>query len=110
MLSIENSDKEFNTILPLVSVITPVLNGAKWISDCIESVMDQDYPKIEHIIVDGGSSDATLSICKRYKHLFIHTEKDRGQSHAINKGFSIANGEILCWLCADDCWETLGMS
>ena len=87
---------------PLVSIITPVLNGALWIEDCIQSVLIQNYPDIEHIIIDGGSSDDTLKICQKYAHLIIHSGKDRGQSHAINKGFDMARGEILAWLCADD--------
>jgi glycosyltransferase involved in cell wall biosynthesis len=91
--------------LPLVSIITPVLNGAKWIEYCIKSILNQDYPKIEHIIVDGGSTDETLEICQNYPHLIIHSQKDRGQSHAINKGFAMAQGEILAWLCADDEYE-----
>jgi glycosyltransferase involved in cell wall biosynthesis/ADP-heptose:LPS heptosyltransferase len=92
-------------VLPLVSIITPVLNGSKWIESCIQSVSNQDYPKIEHIIVDGGSTDGTLDICRKYPHLIIQTKKDRGQSHAINKGFSMAQGDILAWLCADDIYE-----
>jgi glycosyltransferase involved in cell wall biosynthesis len=91
---------------PLVSVVTPVFNGAKWIDKCIQSVLNQDYPNIEHIIVDGGSTDSTLEICNRYPHLIIHSKKDRGQSHAINKGFALAQGDILAWLCADDEYET----
>ena len=90
---------------PLISIITPVLNGALWIEDCIQSVVIQDYPGIEHIIIDGGSSDDTLKICQKYACLIIHSGKDRGQSHAINKGFDMARGEILAWLCADDVYE-----
>ncbi len=91
--------------LPLVSIITPVFNGEKWIDNCIQSVLNQDYPKIEHIIVDGKSTDGTLDICHRYPHLIIHSKKDRGQSHAINKGFAMAQGDIMAWLCADDEYE-----
>jgi len=91
--------------LPLVSIITPVLNCAKWIDLCIKSVMMQNYPKIEHIIIDGGSTDGTLEICQNYPHLIVNSQKDRGQSHAINKGFAMAQGDILAWLCSDDEYE-----
>jgi glycosyltransferase involved in cell wall biosynthesis/predicted SAM-dependent methyltransferase len=91
--------------LPLVTVVTPALNCEKWIEICINSVLSQDYPNIEHIIVDGGSTDGTLEICRRYPHLIVHSGKDRGQSHAINKGFAMAQGDILAWLCADDEYE-----
>jgi len=79
---------------------------------CIESIRQQDYPKIEHIIMDGGSTDGTLDICRRYDNLLIVSGKDRGQSHAINKGFAMARGEVLAWLaptmnttrgCSDGC-------
>ena len=92
-------------VLPLVSIVTPVFNCAQWIDSCIQSVLNQNYPKIEHIIIDGGSTDGTLDICKKYPHLEIHTKKDRGQSHAINKGFAMAHGEVLAWLCGDDEYE-----
>jgi len=98
-------NEQASRAIPLVSIVTPVLNCVKWIEQCIESVLNQDYPQIEHIIVDGGSTDGTLEICQRYPHLIIHSKKDRGQSHAINKGFDMAQGEILAWLCADDEYE-----
>lgn len=94
--------KEF----PLVSVITPSYNQAEFIKETIESVWSQDYPNMEHIVVDGGSSDGTLDILNQYTHLgerfrFI-SEPDRGQSHAINKGLKMAKGEIIGWLNSDD--------
>ncbi len=108
----EQQQKEFASLsvrhnraisaLPLVSIVTPVYNCARWVENCIKSVLDQDYPRIEHIIVDGGSDDGTIEICQKYPHLIMHSKKDRGQSHAINKGFSMAQGDILAWLCADD--------
>ncbi len=98
-------NEEILQTLPLVSIVTPVFNGAKWIESCIQSVMCQNYPKIEHIIVDGGSTDGTLDICRKYSHLILHSKNDRGQTHAINKGFSMAQGDILAWLCADDEYE-----
>jgi glycosyltransferase involved in cell wall biosynthesis len=87
---------------PLVSIVTPTFNASRWIERCILSVRDQDYPKLEHIIVDGGSTDETLEICARYPHLVVHSAPDRGQSDALNRGFAMARGEVLAWLCADD--------
>ncbi|MBY0053475.1 glycosyltransferase [Brevibacillus agri] len=92
--------------LPLVSVITPSFNQSAFIRKTIESVLSQDYPNIEHIVVDGGSTDGTLEILREYAHLgdrlrYI-SEPDRGQSHAINKGLAMANGQIIGWLNSDD--------
>ena len=88
---------------PLVSIVTPSLNAGKFIEDTILSVLNQDYPRIEHIIIDGGSTDDTLSILRRYdsKITWI-SEKDRGLSNAVNKGFRMAHGEIVTWLNADE--------
>lgn len=91
---------------PLVSVITPSYNQGKFIRETIESVLSQDYPNIEYIVVDGGSTDDTLAILREYSlvdaRIQFISEKDRGQSHAINKGLALAKGEIIGWLNSDD--------
>jgi len=89
--------------LPLVSIVTPSLNQGQFIEATIESVLSQDYPRIEYIVMDGGSTDGTLEILRRYgPRLQWVSEPDRGQSHAINKGFRRARGQILAWLNSDD--------
>jgi len=105
IVRLQEIKEETLRMIPLVSIVTPVFNAEKWIENCIKSVIIQNYPRIEHIIVDGGSTDRTLDICRNYPHLVIHSQKDRGQSHAINKGFAMAQGDILAWLCADDEYE-----
>jgi glycosyltransferase involved in cell wall biosynthesis len=87
---------------PLVSIITPSFNSYPYIIQNIESVKNQDYPNIEHIVIDGGSTDGTVEILKKYPHLKWISEKDSGQSEAINKGFRMAKGEIIGWLNSDD--------
>lgn len=86
-----------------VSIVTPSLNQGRFIKDTIKSVQDQKYPNLEHIIVDGGSTDDTLKILRKYEGK-IHwiSEKDKGQADAVNKGVRIASGEIIGWLNADD--------
>ena len=91
--------------LPLVSVVTPSFNALPFLKENIESILEQDYPSIEHIIIDGGSADGTLEVLKRYPHLVWVSEPDRGQSHALNKGFRRARGEIIGWLNADDSYQ-----
>jgi glycosyltransferase involved in cell wall biosynthesis len=89
--------------LPLVTIITPSYNQGRFIAATIESVLDQDYPNIEYIIIDGASTDETAEVAARYAdRLTFISEPDRGQSDAINKGFRRARGEIVAWLNSDD--------
>lgn len=88
-----------------ISIITPSFNQGEYIEDTIKSVLDQNHEDIEHIIIDGGSTDSTISILKKYDHLKWVSEKDNGQSNAINKGFQKASGNIIAWLNSDDYYE-----
>ena len=87
---------------PLVSVVTPSLNQGDYLREAIESVRAQTYEPVEHVVVDGGSTDGTLEILREHEQVRWVSEPDRGQSHALNKGFAAARGEILGWLNADD--------
>lgn len=88
---------------PLVSIVTPSFNQAHFLEKAILSVSQQDYPYIEHLVVDGGSTDGTLGLLERYSHrLRWISEPDNGQADAINKGFRMAKGAIFAWLNADD--------
>ena len=87
---------------PRISIVTPCLNMGAFIEDAIRSVQSQAYPNFEHIIVDACSSDNTLDVLKRYPHLRWVSEKDRGQSDGLNKGFRMATGNIVGWLNADE--------
>lgn len=88
-----------------ISIITPSYQQGKYIERAIKSVINQNYPNIEHIIIDGGSTDDTLDILKKYRHLKWISEKDEGQSDALNKGFRMATGGIIGWLNCDDYYE-----
>jgi glycosyltransferase involved in cell wall biosynthesis len=89
--------------LPRITIVTPSFNQGKYIERTIRSVLEQEYPNLDYIVVDGGSTDETLDILRRYEgRLHCISEKDSGQSEAINKGFRLAKGEILGWLNSDD--------
>ncbi len=92
--------------LPKISIITPTFNGASYLPQTINSVLSQDYPDLEYLVVDGGSTDETLDILKSYgDRLGWISEKDRGQSHAINKGLQRVSGEVIAYLNSDDLYE-----
>jgi glycosyltransferase involved in cell wall biosynthesis len=89
---------------PLISVVTPSYNQGQYIEETILSVARQGYPRVEHIVMDGGSKDSTVAVMDRYRHLLAAaiSEKDKGQSNAINKGMALATGDVLTWLNSDD--------
>jgi len=89
-------------VLPRISIITPCLNGERYIADAIDSVLRQGYPNCEHIVVDGASTDATLAVLQRYPHLIVVSEPDRGSHEAMNKGIARASGDIIAFLNVDD--------
>jgi glycosyltransferase involved in cell wall biosynthesis len=97
---------------PSVTIVTPSFNQGKFIEQTILSVINQSYPNIEYIIMDGGSTDGTIDIIKKYeKHIsYWESKEDNGQTHAINKGFRMAMGEYVGWLNSDDWLEPFAVS
>jgi glycosyltransferase involved in cell wall biosynthesis len=87
---------------PKISIITPSFNQGKYIEECIQSVLNQNYDYFEHIVVDGGSTDNTVMILKKYPHLKWISEPDNGQSDALNKALKISTGDIIGWMNTDD--------
>ena len=89
---------------PRISIITPSYNQGQFLEETIRGVLDQGYPNLEYMIIDGGSTDDSVEIIRKYADRLAYwvSEPDRGQSHAINKGFQRATGDILVWLNSDD--------
>src|SRR5581483_9634111 len=89
---------------PKITIVTPSFNQGQFLEAAIQSVLSQNYPNLEYIIIDGGSSDSSVSIIKKYESRLAYwsSEPDGGQYHAINKGFARATGEIMGWLNSDD--------
>jgi glycosyltransferase involved in cell wall biosynthesis len=93
-----------------ISIVTPAFNSAGTLRDTIESVRSQDYPEWQHIVIDGGSTDATTELLQSFPHLEWVSEKDEGHYDAMNKGIARASGEVIVILNADDCFRTGALS
>lgn len=90
-------------MLPSISVVTPTFNQAQFIEQAVNSVRDQHYPQLEHLVFDGLSTDSTLEVLEKYgDDLTVVSEADSGQTEAINKGLRRATGDVICWLNSDD--------
>ncbi|MDB9474269.1 glycosyltransferase family 2 protein [Dolichospermum circinale] len=97
---------------PRISIVTPSYNQGQFIEETIRSVLLQGYPNLEYIIIDGGSNDNSVEIIKKYEQYLTYwiSEADRGQSHAINKGWEKCTGDYLAWINSDDCYISNALS
>lgn len=95
------------TTWPKISIVTPSFNQSRFIEETIRSVLLQGYPNLEYMIFDGGSKDGSVEVIEKYAPWLAHwtSEPDRGQAHAINKGFSSATGALLAWINSDDLYQ-----
>ena len=100
----ERRSRKSNVPLPRISIVTPVLNAESTIAETIESVLSQNYPDLEYIIVDGGSADGTLERIEPFRGWLktLISEPDSGMYDALNKGFARATGDVFAYLNADD--------
>jgi len=95
------------TNYPKISIVTPNSNGAEYLEDTIKSVVEQKYPNLEYIVIDGGSKDESVDIIKKYQNQITYwtSEPDDGMYHAIQKGFARSTGEIMAWINSDDMYH-----